>query len=140
MEVRALTVRQPHAWAIIAGRKPVENRTWPFPMPTPCRLLIHAGAKLHPLGLHVPQSDEPGEHVRSAIIGAVTVTDQHHYHPRGPGPKSPCGICGSRWALAWHHHWMLADPVRLPEPIPCRGRLTLFEPPRDVLDRLAQHI
>lgn len=62
--MRALTVRQPHASLIIAGVKPVENRTWPVPKtlwkrnpppswpngdlvdydsPFPFRIAIHAG-------------------------------------------------------------------------------------------------
>lgn len=39
--MRALTVCQPWAWAIVRGSKRVENRTWPTHFRGP--LLIHAG-------------------------------------------------------------------------------------------------
>ena len=39
----ALSVRQPWAWAITAGIKPVENRTWPTKVRG--RVLIHAGVR-----------------------------------------------------------------------------------------------
>ena len=40
-QMKALTVLQPYAWAIVTGLKKIENRTWP----TSHRgeLLIHAG-------------------------------------------------------------------------------------------------
>lgn len=41
----ALTIRQPYAWLIVAGLKPIENRTWSTTWRGP--LLIHAAVKLH---------------------------------------------------------------------------------------------
>jgi hypothetical protein len=38
--MKALSIRQPWAWLIVNGRKPVENRTWPTRWRG--RLLIHA--------------------------------------------------------------------------------------------------
>lgn len=38
-----LSIRQPWAWAIVNGFKPVENRTWPTKVRGP--ILVHAGLK-----------------------------------------------------------------------------------------------
>lgn len=40
-----LTVFQPYAWLIVAGLKPIENRTWSTTYRGP--LKIHAGVKMH---------------------------------------------------------------------------------------------
>jgi hypothetical protein len=37
----SLSIRQPWAWLIVQGHKPIENRTWPTTYRGP--LLIHAG-------------------------------------------------------------------------------------------------
>ncbi len=42
----ALSIRQPWAWLIVNGFKPIENRTWATPYRGP--LLIHAGKTLRP--------------------------------------------------------------------------------------------
>jgi hypothetical protein len=39
--MKPLSIRQPWAWAIVAGLKRYENRTWTTPYRRP--LLIHAG-------------------------------------------------------------------------------------------------
>jgi hypothetical protein len=44
--MKALSIRQPYAWLIVAGHKPVENRTWTVTHRGP--LLIHASRKMHP--------------------------------------------------------------------------------------------
>jgi hypothetical protein len=42
--MRALSIRQPWAWAIIAGHKDIENRSWQTSYRGP--LLIHAGKQV----------------------------------------------------------------------------------------------
>ena len=42
--MKAITIRQPHAWAIIHGGKDVENRSWPTRYRGP--LLIHAASSM----------------------------------------------------------------------------------------------
>jgi ASCH domain len=107
---KVLTVRQPWASAIIYAGKDVENRSWPTKHRG--RLYIHAGMTreaddILPPGTPVPQG---------AIIGYVTVT--------GCVRDS-----ASPWAIPGNWHWLLTDPVPLPEPIPARGRLSLWQPP-----------
>ena len=52
--MKALSVRQPWAWAIVAGWKPIENRTWATDYRGP--LLIHAGRREDPDGFHFLES------------------------------------------------------------------------------------
>jgi len=46
--MKALSIRQPYAWAIVQGHKPVENRTWWTTFRGP--VLIHAGKTIDEAG------------------------------------------------------------------------------------------
>lgn len=82
----ALSVRQPSAWAIIAGHKPIENRTLGSIRAGrmgPGRIALHASAGLKEdefrylhwrLGKHGVRCPNPMDLPRGCIIGAVTVT------------------------------------------------------------------
>ena len=78
MKLRGLTLWQPMAWAVKAGHKDIENRTWP-PRGGVTHLAIHAGAKYHKphadqireiLGLDVPTRSEA---IQGAIIAVAKV-------------------------------------------------------------------
>lgn len=112
--MKALSIRQPWAWAILHGGKDVENRSWR----TQHRgsLLIHAGAREDPdargqllaIGLEVPDTLPLG-----GIVGVVDVVDCVRGH------ESP-------WAINGEWHWLLARPRVVPfRALP--GRLKLFE-------------
>lgn len=47
--MKALSIRQPWAWAIVNGHKTIENRTWATTYRGP--LLIHASKSLDPHGM-----------------------------------------------------------------------------------------
>lgn len=146
LDLRALTVRQPHAWAIVAGHKTVENRGWAFPLPTPVTIAIHAGVRYDHDGLTVRVPGTPHRHQLvelgqwGAIIGLVDVVACHAYSvcttAAGRGGVAVC----SPWALWGSHHWVLANARMLPEPIQCRGRLTLWRPEPQVMARLRRHV
>jgi hypothetical protein len=112
--MKALSVKQPWAWAILQGGKDVENRTWPTSYRGP--LLIHAARVDSPggwgyldhLGLTLPVDPPTG-----GIIGVVDVVDCVHGYP-------------SPWALEGYWHWVLANPRARPFRR-CPGRLGLFE-------------
>ncbi|MGW0334273.1 ASCH domain-containing protein [Streptomyces sp. NPDC003011] len=115
-----LTVRQPFAWAIVAGLKDVENRTWETPHRG--RLYIHAAGRVHRETLELAATfglTLPADAVFSAIIGHVTLDDVV------TGSSSP-------WAMPDHRHWRLSDPQEYDPPVPCAGRLSLWshEPAR----------
>jgi hypothetical protein len=117
--VRVLTVRQPHAWALVAGHKDVENRPWRFPAPDGTVLAVLAGRNYDPpLDVAMP---EPDVLEFGAIIGSVVVVGSHE--------ADECDGC-SPWAVKSHqwtttHHWTVAHAVMLPTPIPARGNLHL---------------
>lgn len=113
----ALSVRQPWAWAIIAGGKDVENRSWNSRHRGP--LLIHAARTLDHNGfeeLRLRGLEPPEELVCGAIIGQVRLVDVVRDH-------------GSGWAEPGAFHFVLADPVAFAQPRPYRGMPGLFRVP-----------
>lgn len=154
-EVRALSVRQPYAWAIASGRKVVENRS----QYTAFRgtLLIHAGGTWHAEGETDPTIAAAwGEEVERlgvgpagysgpihpmrhpdffprGILATVRLVDCHAAQggccpPWGRHPDGP-GILPAR--PVWH--WVLADARRLYAPVPAKGRLGLWRPSPEVM-------
>lgn len=90
--MKALTVQQPWAWAILHGGKDVENRTQTWSHRG--LLAIHAGARVSDRGLRdVPaitnRQLERSDLVTGAVIGTVHLTDVHTAYP---------GCCDSPWA------------------------------------------
>lgn len=116
-DIRALTIRQPWAGAIVHQAKRVENRTWPIPAALfGARILIHAARQPDRDAIvHGPNLD-----VYGAIIGTATLAGCHY--DTGAQP------CCSEWALANTYHWQLTDVVALAEPIPAKGALGLWRP------------
>lgn len=139
-EVRALTVRQPFASAIIFGGKDVENRGWGTRYRG--RLLIHAGMGVDwkasamawtAAGLTPPPP--AGRFDRSAwlaslplgrIIGTVILASCHHESTEQP--RLSC----SPWGMPDQYHWDLIRARPLPEPVPCKGALSLWRLPENV--------
>jgi hypothetical protein len=118
---RVLTVRDPWAFLLVTGAKPIENRTWP----TNYRglLWIHAAVNFdypdfdwcRANGIRVPHPDQlPG-----GIIGQVEVID---CVPVGSLPPNLAG----HWSAEGPICWLVRNAVRLPEPVECRGRLGLW--------------
>lgn len=113
--MKALTVRQPWASLIIAGRKDVENRTW-------CtdhrgRLAIHAGLHIDPDGVraHPRLARELDvERWRGFVLGTVTLV--------GCVDDS-----NSRWADPGAWHWLLCNPRHYSRPVPAKGKLGLWD-------------
>jgi hypothetical protein len=130
--VKALTISQPWAWAIIHAGKNVENRRWKTRYRGP--LLIHAGNQSDPAGsgsiLWVMDDPEAfGQpraafEARGAIIGVANLVDV-------------LIDSSSPWAMPGWFHWLLEFPEPVDPPIPCRGRQGLWRPPPRVLGTLA---
>lgn len=120
----ALSVRQPSAWAIIAGHKPIENRTMGSIRAGrmgPGRIALHAAAGLKEdefrylywrLGQHGVKCPAPIDLPRGCIIGSVEVT--------GIITQSDSEWFGGAAGLT------LKNPVPC-APIPCAGALGYFE-------------
>jgi len=127
--VKAITVRQPWAHAIIHFGKDIENRSWPTNHRG--RIAIHAatGMSKHEYysastffrsvrpELHVPE----GELIRGAIVGTALLVD-----------------CVTESRSPWFmgpHGFVLRDPIAV-EPIPYKGQLGLWNLPDDILAKL----
>jgi hypothetical protein len=140
--VRALTVRQPWAWAIVHGGKDVENRT---------RNL--AGGYRGPVAIHAGLTDDDAAYdddmIRQALsecddgwllaeevgtlgafVGVVDLDSVHHDSDHGRGHRC------SPWAQSDLWHNVVTNPRPLPQPIPARGMLGLWTPTADVLEQL----
>jgi hypothetical protein len=108
--MKALTIKQPWAWAILFAGKDVENRSWSTSYRGP--VVIHAGVSLHdgslPKRLPTPT---PTQFDVSALLGIVDLVDVVE-HSR------------SRW-FEGDFGWVLKNP-RPFEPIPCKGMLRLW--------------
>jgi hypothetical protein len=146
--MKALTVQQPWAWAIVAGGKTTENRTqaWSYRGP----LAIHAGNRWSERGAdsdlvhaawhiehHCDGGRLPAERFEmGAIIGVVDLVDCH--------PDAGCCRPWGESAYVEHGgherrhitHLVLENPRELAEPIPCRGALGLWKPPADIVAQL----
>lgn len=143
--MKAITIRQPWAWAIVHGGKDVENRT---------RNIV--GAYRGPVAIHAAKADADNapdylwlKHAesyrrthplldpdaiwpwRGAVIGVVDLVDVHPdctEAVEGYGYTPTC----SPWAMSDHHHLALANPRPLATLIPVRGALGLWTLPADV--------
>lgn len=149
--MKALTVQQPWAWAIMHG-KSIENRTqlWSYSGP----LAIHAGMRVSDRGYESPLvqkaltgrtgfgcwdtgivTDRPFQFTGS-ILGIVDLVDVHHdagcCRPWGESAYVEHGGRERRRIT----HLVLENPHPLAEPIPCKGALGLWTPPADVTARL----
>jgi hypothetical protein len=114
--MKALTVVQPWAWAIIHGLKRIENRSKLTNYRGP--LLIHAGKSRSRLGHYGPGEPDHLHLDFGTIIGVVELVDcipvaQVRDQPFAEGP----------WC------WILENPRPLAQPIPWRGALSFFHVP-----------
>jgi len=125
--IRCLSIRQPWAWAICVGEKTVENRGWTTKHRG--RIAIHAGANpenLQELKNALSQQPPSGMFALGYIIGTVNLVDIVEYHDR----------IGCMWA-GGPQCWMLEDPILFEDPIPTRGRQSLYRLPEEISDQVA---
>jgi len=114
--VKVVSVKNPWAFALVAGWKTVENRAFPVRHRGP--LLIHASLSRSDLGAEsdrMPALPPYDELVYGAIIGAVELVDCVRLDE----------VADLAYAIGpWC--WLVANPRRLPAPHTCRGRLGLW--------------
>lgn len=152
--MRALTVRQPWAWAIVHGGKDVENRSRNIAGTYRGPVAIHAGLAfdtdydLSLLARLVPTWDapvttfDPWQHrpdgVRGAVIGVADLTDAHVSIDCWNPSEQKDDHC-SPWAMPGHH-LVLANPRPLARPIPWRGALGLWTVPDELEARIWEQV
>ncbi|MFE6526071.1 hypothetical protein [Streptomyces sp. NPDC057794] len=131
--IRGITVRQPHATCLLAGKNP-ENR--PVPWPWRGWILIHAGKRPpEPAVLREPlvaTAIRGRDLPLGAVIGVARLIDCHP----DQGPER----CTSPWAQRGAHHLVLADVQELPLPVPATGALSAWRPTRDLLTQVFQQL
>ncbi len=133
--MKAITLRQPWAWAIINAGKDIENRNWKTHFRG--RVAIHAG-----VGMTRVEYEEACGYIRSinpriripayedlergAIIGTVEIVDCVQ------DSDSP-------WFMG-KYGFVLIRPERLPEPIPSKGALSFWDVPQNIEARINKAI
>lgn len=125
--MRALSVRQPWAWAIFHAGKDIENRSWKN-QDTVGLIAIHVSGRTDALELLPPRTRHPTSEdlVSGAIIGVVDVVRVVENHR-------------SKW-FAGPLGWVLRNPRPINSPIRCNGRLGLWTLPPAVEGRLLRQI
>jgi hypothetical protein len=119
--MKALTVKQPWAWAVIHGGKDIENRNQRINYRG--ELFIHAGkgedseAHSFPALNAVIPNDYPALR-RGQVLGTVALIGCHN--------SETCGNSCSVWAEDGCWHWELADARAIPFPYPATGKLGLW--------------
>jgi hypothetical protein len=122
--MRCLAVRQPYAWAIVAGAKDIENRSWTTDYRGP--VIIQASssktevsklAKAHKLATE--------RFAFSALIGVADLVDVVPLSPElEPNPS------------AWGPHcWRFANARIFREPITAKGKLNLYTLAPDLAEK-----
>jgi hypothetical protein len=135
--MKALSIRQPWAWAIVAGYKPVENRSRRTTFRGP--LLVHAGKREMPEDINFvirvvaeqtgrSEGDifrEYSKHLMAGALGAIV----------GVATISDCvQEMDSDWFFG-PYGFVLTD-ARAISPVPCKGALGFFEVPADLSDAI----
>ncbi len=125
--MKALSVRQPWAYAIIHFTKNIENLGWPINYRGD--ILIHAAKTCtkkeyfeakefcQSMGVVIPELISLR---RGQVIGIVTIVDCRFSQ------------VASGWGMAGQYHWKLENPREI-TPIPYIGRLGIFEVPDDLV-------
>jgi hypothetical protein len=121
--MKALSIQQPWAWAIIYAGKNVENRS----RRTNFRgtFAVHASAKSRSLWAFPSRTLKPppkDEWPLGAIIGFVDLIDCIEQHR-------------SKWYQPGFFGYVLANPRPLKKPIQCKGILGFWEVPTHILRR-----
>jgi hypothetical protein len=129
--MKAITLRQPWAWAIINAGKDIENRNWKTHFRG--KVAIHAA-----VGMTRDEYDRACEYIRGvnrriripayeelergAIIGTVEIVDCVQ------NSDSP-------WFMG-EYGFVLERPKGLPRPIPCKGALSFWDVPQHIEARI----
>ena len=142
--MKAITVRQPWAWAIMHAGKDVENRSRNIAGSYRGPLVIHAAKSYDDDWMGAAEfiedlTDEAippfdsghGSEVLGAALGIVDLTGSHW------PDAALCFDSRCLWGQWDSWHLALASPRPFIEPIPYRGALGLWEFPDELLPEVA---
>jgi hypothetical protein len=130
--MKAISIKQPWADAILLGLKRVENRTWGTHHEGP--LILHAGKGFDKAGyewLRMVQDENaephwskmplPENYRRGAFLGVIEIIDC-----KKPGDMSRRD---NGWRDINQYGWGIGRTLRFMQPIEGNGALRLFRPP-----------
>lgn len=149
--MKALTIRQPWAFAICRLGKRVENRSWSTNHRGP--ILIHAAAGCGKaemgLSLREIQRAMSDPEARSRALGPVFAREAMGA-PRGAivalatlgSALLPAfdGRARDPWHMPNQYGLRLSDVLVLDRPIPCKGRLGLWDVPAEIVAQVRAQI
>ena len=120
--MKALSFRQPWAELILQGRKTVDLRTYPTRYRGP--LAIHASKTVEREAC-LRYGLDPDGLTTGGIVGVVELVEVVLLTEDDYNRRQAEHLAGRSYR-AGLHGWVLRDPRRLPEPVPARGRMSLF--------------
>lgn len=145
--MNALSYKQPWASLIAENLKPIENRTWKCPQKyIGKRVLIHASAKpviglpceaLTPLQYAEVFSSGKLDALNGptgAIIGSVIIWDCVINHSSIWAEKSEITIGALSLGIKPVYNWILTNPTKFTEPIPCKGKQSFWDYPNIIAE------
>lgn len=134
--MKAISIRQPWAWAILNAGKDIENRTFRTKMNG--TVAVHSSQTMSrpyyeesvaEIKKRAPRVKVPPYEAMSqgAIIGLVDII--------GCEAKTK-----SKWHNRGYYGFVLANPRVLRRPIPCRGWLNFWEVPENIVRRISRQL
>ena len=129
-DMKALSVRQPHAWLIVNGPKDIENRNWKTAFRG--RVYIHAGLRQD---YSAYEGDPVYRDLNPLIRGFISLEDSFNWSNEPLHLGAIIGEvdivdCVTKSDSPWFegpYGFVLANPVAYENPIPYKGQLGLFE-------------
>lgn len=133
--MRALTLKQPWASAIVRLGKDVENRRWaPAGRHLGTRIAVHAGSSMDRASA-LPRDGLPS----GAIVGSVELVGYVDSRTRASvnlTPEDVDVVLSSAWAEDSPFWWYVRAPLELIEPVPIKGSLGLWTIPQSIENSL----
>lgn len=143
--MKTITDKQPWASLIVDGVKDIENRTWKTNFRG--RILVHASLdnifkrvdsfrdilsaeQISDIVKKGKEVDIFGSHLPTrSIIGSVEIVDCVVNHSSVWAEETFIPIEGEGYPQKPTYNWVLANPIKFPEPIPIKGRLGFWDYP-----------
>lgn len=144
--MKALFLIQPYATLIMLGYKQYETRSWQ----TNHRgtLAIHASASKPAWAREVAENDP---HIKAALtkhglsfdmlprgvlLGTVGVSRMNPIDKQFISQLSSLEFACGDYSMPGRYAWELYQPLALPEPLACRGALSVWEVPTELAQRI----
>lgn len=122
--MKTLSIRQPWADLIIQGRKTLELRTWTVKYRGP--LAIHASQTVEREAC-LAHGLDPDQVTAGAVVGVVDLAEIVELDAASYAARRSEHLASAPWGGGQLYGWRLANPRPLPEPLPLRGRMGIFE-------------